>query len=105
MYEKNQNYKEGVGNGDAIVLLCEINGEPVKVKRRDIKKYVETESFQIALQYYNNTKLWGLPNGNIGWANEPAIFMEAITALEFESKAMEHEEMEAMQNKSKTKGR
>jgi hypothetical protein len=39
------------------------------------------------------TKLWGLPNGR-GWANEPADLMDAITALEIESRCIEAEELE-----------
>jgi len=47
----------------------------------------------VALEYYNYTKLWGLPNGQ-GWANEPCDLLEAITALELEAKAIEQEALE-----------
>lgn len=41
-----------------------------------------------------------MPNGN-GWANEPQEVIEAITALELESKAIEAEEMEKAKDASR----
>lgn len=56
--------------------------------------------FQDAISIYQLTKLWGPPNGN-GWANEPIELLEAITALELEAKALEHEELEDARNGGK----
>ena len=61
--------------------------------RKDVKKYLEDPEFIVALEYYNYTKLWGLPNGQ-GWANEPCDVLDAITALELEAKAIEQEALE-----------
>ncbi len=41
---------------------------------------------------YNYVKLWGLPN-NAGWANEDAVMIQAITAIESEAKDIEYELM------------
>lgn len=55
----------------------------------------------MALQYWQYTKLWGMANGQIGWAHEPIDYIEAITALEAEQNAMEQEQMDKHSNKSK----
>lgn len=96
MYKKNRKYV----SGETIMLATNINGEPVKVKRKEIRGYVENPEFQVALEYYHYTKLWGMPNGQ-GWANVPHTLLAAITALEIEAKALEHEEMEAISKKTK----
>lgn len=67
------------------------------------------ETFWSALEKWYMTKTWGLANGNIGWANEPMEYIEAITLLESEKNAVEVEEMKARQqemekNKGKRKG-
>jgi len=41
------------------------------------------------------TKMWGLANGNIGWANEPSDYIEAITIIESVSNQIQQEEMDA----------
>lgn len=56
--------------------------------------------FQEALSIYSYTKLWGMPNAN-GWANEPIEVLEAITAIELEARAIEHEELENARNGGK----
>ena len=43
--------------------------------------------------------MWGLANGNIGWANEPSDYIEAITIIESESNKIQQEEMDAMRAK------
>jgi hypothetical protein len=75
-------------------------GEPVRVKRKDILGMVTDPVFQEALSIYQLTKLWGMPNAN-GWTNEPIEVLEAITAIELEAKAMEHEELENARNGGK----
>jgi hypothetical protein len=63
------------------------------------------ETFFSALDKWYHTKLWGLANGSVGWANEPADYMDAITLIENEKNTIEVEEMEkrtaSMNNKSK----
>ena len=83
---------------EKLVLACKIDGEPVLVKAKEIKSYVEDPLFGYMMGVYNYTKLWGMPNGN-GWANEPCEILEGITAIELEAKAMEHEELEDAKNK------
>jgi len=77
-------------------------GEPVAVRRDEVLGKVTDPVFQDALSIYQLTKLWGSPNGN-GWANEPIEVLEAITALELEAKALEHEELENARNGGKNK--
>lgn len=64
------------------------------------------EFFYSCLRAWHLTKMWGLANGAIGWANESQEYIDAITTLESESNRMEQEEMEAANKKatSKTKG-
>lgn len=90
MYDLNKTYRKG--RGDVPVLSCIISGEPVLVLRKEVKAYVEDPTFQKAMYYYNLTKLWGMPNGN-GWANEPTLLLDAITAIEMEAKEYEAEQM------------
>jgi len=68
---------------------------------KDIAQY-RTEYFYSALEAWQLTEAWGLANGNIGWANEPREYIEAITVLKSESNAIEQEETEKAQNKGKT---
>ena len=75
-------------------------GEPVAVRRDEVAGRVTDPTFQDALSIYQLTKLWGSPNGS-GWANEPIEVLEAITALELEAKALEHEELEDARNGGK----
>lgn len=84
-----------------MALLCKINGEPVKVRRDEVKKYVEDPDFLYYLEYYHYTKLWGLPHGQ-GWANEPLDILAAISAFEMEAKAIEAEEIENAKSSSRT---
>lgn len=81
-------------------LLCTVNGEEVVVTRDEVKGYVENPEFLQALDLWHKTKLWGMPNGS-GWANEPQEVLDAITALELESKAIEAEEIERAKNESR----
>ena len=87
--------------GDVLVLAKEIDGEVIKVTRREVKQYVDSPVFMFYLEVYNYVKLWGMPNGR-GWANEPCTTMEAITALEIESRAIEREEIESHGNSTGT---
>ena len=57
----------------------------------DIPKYLD-ETFYSAIERWYYTKLWGLANGGIGWANEPIDYMEAITLIEAEQNTIENEE-------------
>lgn len=98
MYESNKTYRKD--KAEVPVLLCKIDGEPVCVKRKEVKKYVEDPAFQLAMSHYNYTKLWGLPNAQ-GWCNEPFDMLESITAIELEAKAIEHEEIEKSSSKGK----
>lgn len=77
-------------------------GEPVAVRRDEVQARITNPVFQDALSIYQLTKLWGPPNGN-GWANEPIELLDAITALELEAKALEHEELENARNGGKNK--
>ncbi len=63
-----------------------------------VEDYVNNE-FYYALQYWQMTKMWGLANGNNGWANESFDYIDAITALESEHNAMENEAMEEASSK------
>jgi hypothetical protein len=50
------------------------------------------------------TKMWGLANGTeVGWANEPMDYINAITVLETISNEVEREETEARMEESKQK--
>lgn len=77
--------------GNVPILAKKINDETVIVVRKDVKKYVDDPDFLMALQLYNITKMWGLPNGAEGWVNEPCDFIDAITAIELEAKQIEQE--------------
>lgn len=70
------------------------------MRRDEVLGMVTDPIFQEALSIYQLTKLWGSPNGN-GWANEPIEVLDAITALELEAKALEHEELEDARNGGK----
>lgn len=61
------------------------------------------EEFYTALRAWHLTKTWGLANGNVGWANEDADYIEAISAIENEQNAMENEEMDKATSKNKIK--
>ncbi len=65
----------------------------VLVRRDDVHRYTDDESFRYYLAIYHYTKLWGMPNGN-GWANEDTNVLDAITALEIEQREIESDEME-----------
>lgn len=90
MYDLNKTYRKE--RGDVPVLSCKIGDEPVVVLRKEVASYVENREFQKAMYFYNLTKLWGMPNGN-GWANEPSLLLDAITAIEIEAKEYEAEQM------------
>lgn len=74
----------------------------VVVKNKEVDKYVN-DFFYAALESWYYTKLWGLANGNVGWANEPLQYVQAITILESEQKAIEAEQHEKMMEESKKK--
>ena len=59
-----------------------------------------TEEFFTALRAWHYTKCWGLANGDAGWANEDADYIDAITVLENEQNAIENEEMDKATEKS-----
>jgi hypothetical protein len=61
------------------------------------------EEFYTALRAWHLTKTWGLANGNVGWANEDADYIEAISAIDNEQNAMENEAMENATSKNKMK--
>lgn len=52
------------------------------ITRGDIPKYLSTENKSV-LQQYAMTAKYGLPFGS-GWANQPAIVMDIIWALDNE---------------------
>lgn len=77
----------------------------IYLKKSELKQYL-TDEFVSALDAWSKTSLYGLANGNVGWANEPSNYIQAIYALEMEKNAMESEEMEQrrreMEKKSKS---
>jgi hypothetical protein len=73
----------------------------VPIKNKEIPEYVN-DTFYSALEHWYKTKLWGLANGGIGWANEPIGYIDAITLLEAEKNAIENEEMEKRMTESKS---
>jgi len=73
------------------VLAKMYEGEAVIVRRDEVKSYVNNPEFLQVLNYWHYTKLWGLPRG---WDEMPMDVLQAITALELESKAIEAEAME-----------
>ena len=89
-----------------------VNGEAIRAG--EIPKYCTTEFFEI-LGWYQITKATEtFPNGAVGWANEPASFIEAFIAFESEESLMQQEErekreaeakMKAAMAKSKSRGR
>ena len=70
------------------------------VRADELQKYCD-ETFYSAMEAWGLTKIWGMANGSIGWANEPTDYVRAITVLESESNAIQQEEMEERQNKAK----
>lgn len=78
--------------------MFKIGDEPVKIRRDEVKKYVEDQTFCTILAYYNWIKLWGMPYGT-GWAELPVDVLDGITALEIEAKAMEAEQYAELDKK------
>jgi len=81
---------------EKLVYAC--LGEPIMNKQ--VSEYVN-DTFFSAMELWYNTKKWGLPNGNIGWANEPKDYMDAVNAIEMEMNLVESEEMEKKVAESK----
>lgn len=71
------------------------------IRAGDIAQY-RTEEFYSAMEVWQITEAWGLANGNIGWANEPRDYIDAITILKSEDNAIQQEEMDKTKNKNKT---
>jgi len=46
------------------------------------------------LFYWHTSKIYGLPNGNIGWANEPIDLVLSLMILESEHNNIVNEEIE-----------
>jgi hypothetical protein len=84
--------------GSVPILAMKINDENIIVTRDEVKGYVTDPAFGFYLQCYQYTKLWGGINGK-GWAEWPSDILEAVTALEYESRAIEKEEMEKAREK------
>ena len=61
------------------------------------------DTFFSALEVWYYTKKWGLANGQVGWANEPKNYIEAITVLDAEQDMMEAERMEKQSKTAKSK--
>lgn len=76
--------------------------EGVAIKAGEIASYVNDE-FWDALYVWNMTKMWGLANGTIGWANEPQWYIETITAMESAHNMAENEEMAARNKEMQTR--
>lgn len=85
--------------GHVPILATRINEEDVIVTRNEVAGYVNDPEFLYFLNVYQYIKLWGLPNGTVGWANEDAYVMDGITALELEAKKIEHDEYEKINKK------
>lgn len=71
--------------------------EGVPILGYQIEEYCN-QDFWNAMHAWTLTKRWGLANGNIGWANEPIEYIEAITILDSISDEMENEQIEAARN-------
>jgi hypothetical protein len=54
------------------------------------------------MEKWQLTKMWGLANGSVGWANEPSTYIEVISILESESNKIDSEEMEASSASAKS---
>lgn len=72
-----------------------INDENVIVTRNEVKKYIDDPAFGFYLQCWQYTKLWG----SLDWRDWPMDILEAMTAIEYETKAIESEEMEKAKKK------
>lgn len=72
--------------------------------RNDALEGIVNEQFYGALQAWYYTELYGLANGDLGWANENINYIDAITAITMEKNAMENEEHEASMAKGRAKG-
>jgi len=79
-----------------------VDGKPIYA--RDIPKYCTPEFYQ-ALSLWGTFKIMGLPNGSIGWANEPADFVEMVLALEMEDSAINEEQRIQREAEAKAKQR
>ena len=93
MLAKGEHKVEYLKHRGHIPLLFKIGDEPVKIRRDEIKKYVDDPTFLTILAYYNWIKLWGMPYGS-GWADLPVDVLDGITAIEIEAKSIEAEEFE-----------
>jgi hypothetical protein len=70
-----------------------VDDKNVIVTNDEVKGYVNNPSFGFYLQCWQYTKLWGGVNGK-GWGEWPTDILEAVTIIEYESKAIESEEIE-----------
>ena len=82
-----------------VPLLFKIGDEPVKIRRDEIKKYIDDPVFLTILAYYNWIKLWGMPYAS-GWADLPVDVLDGITAIETEARAIEAEQLEDHKSKN-----
>ena len=90
------NYKPRRGREEVNILAV----DGVVVKAKDISRYC-TEDFFEVLGFYQITKMTEIfPNGNVGWANESADFIDSFLALASEDNAIQAEEMEKQKSKS-----
>ena len=54
----------------------------VLIKRVDIPNYLTNENLEL-IEWWNKWKLYGLPYSG-GWAEQPAIYIDVIEAIEEE---------------------
>jgi hypothetical protein len=76
--------------GSVPILAMKIDDKNIVVTRDEVKGYVNDPSFGFYLQCWQYTKLWG----TLDWRNWPVDILEGMTAIEYETKAIEAEEME-----------
>lgn len=66
---------------------------------KDIPYYID-DFLTEAIYHYSMTKKWGLAWGGCGWAEQPKIYIEAITAME---DVINEIEKESLDKKTKNK--
>jgi hypothetical protein len=76
--------------GSVPILAIKVNDENVIVTRDEVKGYMDNPEFGFYLQCWQYTKLWN----TLDWRYWPIDILEGMSAIEYETKAIESEEME-----------
>ena len=95
MHDGRHKDKYRAEKGSVPVLAMKINDENVIVTRDEVKKYVNDPAFGFYLECWQYTKLWG----SLDWRNWPIDILEAMTAIEYETRVIEAEEIEKAKKK------